>query len=377
KFKKDSNEETTSQVVSDTSVTAGGETQPIVTDAVTTDTVTSVAATTAAAQQNPETTTASEVADSKALLGSWSDGAGMSGFEFFDNGTVKITYVNVTIPLINIPVNGTYNGTYTVNGDEITMSFSIYTATITNKYRFEISNSQLTLTNLEDMKNTVYIRTFAEETTSAPETTTAEPVSSSYNSELAGSWVCGDSGITYKFGNDGEFSVKYSNASVSGVPAGTYEGIYIFDGDTLTVQYTVSDSRKTEKYSCIQSKNSLTVTDNEGNSFIFVREGTGSVSASDASELIGKWLDGAGMSGYEFHEDGLVTATYVNLNIPVVNIPINGTYDGAYSVSGDSLTVSFSIYGRVIRRSFTFSVDGNTLTLTDSGDGKKSIYIKK
>lgn len=366
KFSKSEKTETTLQTTSDVIVSQNEENQTAVTQ------TTAVATT----YTQPTTVAPTASSDKAALLGSWSDGAGMSGFEFFENGTVKVTYVNVTVPLINIPVNGNYNGTYTVSGDEITMSFSIYTATITNRYRFSVSDSQLTLTNLEDLKQTVYIRTFSDETTAVPtEEVSTSASSPAFNSEIAGSWVCGDRDIAYTFGDDGGYSVRYKKPFAD-IPSGTYDGIYIYDGDTLTVQFIVSDSKKTEKYECTQGKNSITLIDVDGNRFILVREGTGSVGASDVSDIIGKWSDGAGMSGYEFHEDGLVTATYVNLNIPVVNIPINGTYDGAYSVSGNTLSMSFSIYGKVIRRTFTFSVEGNALTLIDSGDGKKSTYLR-
>jgi hypothetical protein len=44
------------------------------------------------------------------------------------------------------------------------------------------------------------------------------------------------------------------------------------------------------------------------------------------------------MSGYEFKEGGVVVITYVNLTVPVVNIPINGSFTGSYSISGNKVT---------------------------------------
>ena len=61
-------------------------------------------------------------------------------------------------------------------------------------------------------------------------------------------------------------------------------------------------------------------------------------------EILGKWVDSSGMSGYDFHSDGTVDVTYVNLTIPVLNIPINGSARGTYSLNGDNLEVHFFIF---------------------------------
>ena len=60
----------------------------------------------------------------------------------------------------------------------------------------------------------------------------------------------------------------------------------------------------------------------------------------------------------------------INFTVPVVNIPINGTFTGTYNVSGNKITISASIYGSSINDEYEFSVSGNTLTLknTENGD---------
>ena len=72
--------------------------------------------TTVASTAPTSTTDASDVL-SEQIIGKWRDSADMSGFEFFSDGTVEITYVNLTVPIINIPVNGTTKGIYTLEGD--------------------------------------------------------------------------------------------------------------------------------------------------------------------------------------------------------------------------------------------------------------------
>ena len=80
------------------------------------------------------------------------------------------------------------------------------------------------------------------------------------------------------------------------------------------------------------------------------------------------------MSGFDFKEGGSVDVTYVNFTIPVINMPINGTYKGTYSVSNGRLTVNFSIYGKSVINSYEFSVAGDTLTLKNVEDGKISTF---
>ena len=59
-----------------------------------------------------------------------------------------------------------------------------------------------------------------------------------------------------------------------------------------------------------------------------VTEATTVQSIDLSKEILGKWVDSTGMSGYDFHSDGTVDVTYVNLTIPVLNIPINGSARG-------------------------------------------------
>ncbi len=73
------------------------------------------------------TTVASQLEE--LILGKWIDSANMSGFEFFSNGTVAFTYVN--LESFNIPFEGkAENGVYVIDGDILTIKYSIYSATI-------------------------------------------------------------------------------------------------------------------------------------------------------------------------------------------------------------------------------------------------------
>ncbi len=91
-------------------------------------------------------------------------------------------------------------------------------------------------------------------------------------------------------------------------------------------------------------------------------------------KLLGSWRDSTGTMGYEFLENGACKITYADVTIPIINITYDGTVDGTYSVAKDDagayhVTVIYTILSKSVTKDYTFSVDGNALTLTDTADG--------
>lgn len=317
-----------------------------------------------------ETTTAKSENLSDKILGKWRDSADMSGFEFFEDGTVEITYVNLTVPIINIPVNGTTKGVYTIEGDKLTTKFTIYSATIEDTYTVSVNGNNLSMTNLDGNETTTYMRVKKEaETTTAKTTThpsTTKQSSVLYDDELIGSWESYD-GAVYSFDYDGNFELAKNGSN--------YSGIYLTDEGKITLQYADGSSKVTEKYSYTVTKNSLSLSGN-GEEILLSREGTGSFSSNE-DDLFGVWRDSTDMAGYEFKPGGICEITYMNFTIPVVNIPINGTFTGTYEVKGNKVTVSANVYGNAINDEFEFSVSGNTLRMKNTDTGTEFTYMKK
>ena len=316
-----------------------------------------------------ETTTEAPKPLSKLILGKWTDSADMSGFEFFDDGTVEVTYVNLTVPVINIPVNGKTKGTYTLEGNKLTTRYTIYSATIEYVYTASVDGDSLSLTNLDGLETSTYMRKneSSETTTKVKETTLPTTKNNQgIDDEIIGSWETSN-GAVYEFEYDGDFELTVAGKE--------YDGIYIADGGKVTLQYTKNGSKVTEKYNYTISKNSLTLK-GDGAEILLTREGTGNAVSANEDDLLGVWRDSADMSGFEFKPDGLCKITYVNLTIPVVNIPINGTFTGSYSVKGNKLKITVSIYGNPIEDEYEFSVSGNTLTLKPT-DGGNTITLQK
>ena len=90
------------------------------------------------------------------ILGSWKDSAGMSGFEFLEGGKVNGTLFDLAG--FGVPLDGTTPGTYSLEGDILTIKFSIYTATIKKTYRVSISQNELSMYDLEEHETSTYMR---------------------------------------------------------------------------------------------------------------------------------------------------------------------------------------------------------------------------
>lgn len=108
---------------------------------------------------------------SKQLVAKWTDSNNLSGYNFHDDGTVNITYINFTVPIVNMPFNGTIDGSYTtekVDGvNYVTLNYTIWSKTVQKKYQYEVKDSVLTLTDPDNGSATVYIKSGSEASSSA------------------------------------------------------------------------------------------------------------------------------------------------------------------------------------------------------------------
>ncbi len=330
-------------------------------DTTTTAAPVTVSPTTTEPATQESTTEKPEATLAEKLIGKWTDSTGMSGFEFFKDGKASFTYANLAA--LGISFDGTVdNGTYKLEGNTLTIAYSIYTATIEKKYEISIEDDVLKMTDTEDSKTSTFVRSSANGTSA--EGTTAASVSD----ELFGSWENKSMSKKYKFSGGGKVTVTFDGE--------TFDGVYVTEGDDITIQYTAYGKKITEKFTFSVTTNALTLTNAAGSEFIFKRAGT-SVSVTSDDELLGLWRDSANMSGYEFKENGVVEITYVNIEIPVVNVPINGTFTGAYEIEDGVLTLTYYIYGNTITNSYTYEISSNSLKLKNTEDGKTSTYMKQ
>ena len=306
-----------------------------------------------------ETTTEKELTLAELLIGKWSDSAGMSGFEFFENGKASFTYANLNALGLNFD-GKVENGTYTLDGDKLNVAYSIYTATIDKTYKISIENDVLEMYDIEELETSKYVRTDRLDNIV---TTTGVSVSD----ELFGSWENKSLSKTYKFTDDGKVVVAIDGEG--------FDGVYVTEDTSITIQYTAYGKKITEKYNFAVTRTNLSLTDEQG-TFNFDRMGTSSGVTYD-EELLGVWRDSANLSGYEFKEGGVVSVTFVNITIPVIDVPVNGTFTGGYEIKDGVLSLTYYIYGKEIKDSYTYEISGNSLKMKNIKDNNLSTYIKQ
>lgn len=84
----------------------------------------------------------------KQIIGKWKDSAGIIGYEFLDDGTVKFS-------VLNVPVSGTY--TLDKKAETVTITGTVLVS-ITKTYKYVIEESSLVLTDVSSGKAATYIR---------------------------------------------------------------------------------------------------------------------------------------------------------------------------------------------------------------------------
>lgn len=201
---------------------------------------------------------------------------------------------------------------------------------------------------------------------------------SSLSELIIGSWTDNANFSGYEFQKDGVMKVTYFNMELlelDDVISGTYTGTYSLDGDKLTVNYTIYSKAITKSYTVKADENTLTMTDEKGESAIYVKKGASATMKNVDKKLLGAWS--SSLNGYEFKDTGVVAITFIDLSSMGITLPINGTVNGVYTVDGDNLTIKYSIYTGVITKKFKYKIDGKVLTLTDKKSGDKGTYIKK
>lgn len=99
--------------------------------------------------------TACSASPEKKLLGSWRDSTGITGYEFKEDGKCVVTFADVTVPILNINYNGSVDGVYTTQKRDdgnyyVTITYTIYSKSVTKDFMFVVEDSALTLTDTSD-----------------------------------------------------------------------------------------------------------------------------------------------------------------------------------------------------------------------------------
>lgn len=93
--------------------------------------------------------------------------------------------------------------------------------------------------------------------------------------------------------------------------------------------------------------------------------------------LLGLWNEKDSVGSYEFYEDGKVEVEFQNEKLPVLKTKYNGTLDGtyAYDKMKKEVSITLNVYSKEITTHYTYTIEDNVLTLTDSGTEKSRTYV--
>ena len=169
---------------------------------------------------------------------------------------------------------------------------------------------------------------------------------------------------------DGAWLSNYGDNMVLNGGSGTLDGdafTYTTSGDKITLEH--NGDKITYVYKLDGDNLYFYREGNDEPEVTFKRQGGGSGGSDEparpAADLLeGRWEDEYGLSYYEF-DDG-------DCEIGALGMSFDGTYD----VSGNSLTITYEVLGYDTTLEYTFAVNGDTLTLTDT-DGNTADYIRK
>lgn len=88
----------------------------------------------------------------------WHSQDGTTDIQFMEDGTAKVTYKNVKIPVLNLNYSGTTDATYAYDGktEQLSLTVRIYAKNITMNYTYTLENYVLTLTDTATKKVQIF-----------------------------------------------------------------------------------------------------------------------------------------------------------------------------------------------------------------------------
>ena len=189
---------------------------------------------------------------STAILGHWKDSSGFSGYDFYEGGKFDWTYVNLNLG--GKEINGKASGIYTLEGDTLTLSYSIVAESITDVYTISFSNNGIILKNKENGNTSTYIRETADSSTE--EEVYADP-------QLKGKWLDSSNAYGYEFKANGVVTIYLFVVSV--------EGYYSVEGNTVTIGYSMYGAEIGNTYTYTVNDNALTLT-SDGKTVTYIKQ---------------------------------------------------------------------------------------------------------
>ena len=97
---------------------------------------------------------------------------------------------------------------------------------------------------------------------------------------------------------------------------------------------------------------------------------------ANANPFEGTWVSADKRGSYTFFEDGSMKTFIPGDKLPVLETPHNGSLDGtyAYNKSEKEISITLSVYSKEITSRYTYEIEDNTLTLTNTENKETEKY---
>lgn len=97
---------------------------------------------------------------------------------------------------------------------------------------------------------------------------------------------------------------------------------------------------------------------------------------ANANPFEGTWVSADKRGSYTFFEDGSMKTFIPGDKLPVLETPYNGSLDGtyAYDKSENEISITLSVYSKEITSRYTYEIEDNTLTLTNTENKETEKY---
>ena len=289
--------------------------------------------------------------------------------EFDDEFSIELKNGKAILTRFSDTGNETYDGTYKIDGDKLTMYMN--GGEVTGVYT--VTADKLTITVEGD--TSTYIRKSENKSNKTTDKSSGSLFGKSSANSIDGTWR--DITFVEEYGEDylGLYTFKNGTLTVSmnyQSYSATLEGTYKTDGNSITL--TIDGERNLGTYEI--SGDTLSITINGGTEK-FVRY-DGSVPKQDtsysqsfgigSSKLEGQWTvkntaevglpDGYSLT-FQFKSGGI-------LIMEAKGDGISSTVEGTYKTDGNNITLKFSPDAE--EQKGTYKIDGKTLKITIDGD---------
>ena len=103
------------------------------------------------------------------------------------------------------------------------------------------------------------------------------------------------------------------------------------------------------------------------------------VEEAEKNPFAGNWVVEDKSISMDFLEDGTAKITYTKAKLPTLKTTYSGTVDATYAYNSETaeISVTIKVYSKEITSHYTYTIEGDTLVLTDTTTKQAQKFIMK